>query len=237
MPRKRRGAASGEALPEEPVADDERSALDGTRISIWFEKQMEFYLGTVSYDMQYLDELANDGRGVETDEHAGPKHYLVEFDDGDQEHLSWHEIQLGILNLASGGFIDVAHQYELPSGTLNPDTGREWTLRDASASDIAAISLPVFPEMRGIIEDTDGCASQFQGQTNAGRVARSASSAIAVRRKASICVPGHGKNHADNRGFTMAENEKKLTLPSVAPFLSGRRSVALALAQFRPEPT
>jgi hypothetical protein len=173
----------------------------------------------------------------ETDEYAGPRHCLVEFDDGDQEHLSWREIQLGILNLSSGGFIDVAHQYELPSGTLNPDIGRKWTLRDASASDLAAISVPVLPGMTDIIEDTDGCASQFQGQTNAGRVARSAPSAIAVRRQSVISQPGHGKNHSDHEGHTMDRNLKELTLSSEAPVLCGSRSVVLTLAEFRREPT
>ena len=91
--------------------------------------------------------------------------------------------------------------------------------------------------MEDLIEDVGGCGYQFQGQANAGRVTRSAPSAIAVRRKSATCVPGHSKNHADHEGFTMAENIKELTPSSEAPVLSGSRSVVLALAQFRPEPT
>ena len=145
--------------------------------------------------------------------------------------------QVSIRNLANGGLIEVAHLHELPSGTLNPDTGKQWTLRDATAADLVSISVPKFAEMEDLIEDVDGYGYQFQGYTNAGRVARSASSAIAVSRKINICVPDHGKNHADHEGFTMAENVKELTLSSEAPVLSGSRSVVLALAQFRPEPT
>ena len=91
--------------------------------------------------------------------------------------------------------------------------------------------------MKDIIEDTDGCGSQFQGQTNGGRVARAASSALDVRRKSAISIPKHGKNHPDHQSFTMAQNVKELTHSSEAPGLSGSRSVVLALAQHRPEPT
>ena len=211
--------------------------MDGTRVSIWFETQKDFYSGTVSYDTEFSAELATEGKAADNDADAPPLHYLLKYDDGDQEHVSWSTIQIGIRNLVSGGFIEVAHLHELPSGTLNPDTGKQWTLRDATAADLVSISVPKFAEMEDLIEDVDGCGYQFQGQTNAGRVARSASSAIAVRRKSNICVPGHGKNHADHEGFTMAENVKELTLSSEAPVLSGSRSVVLALAQFRPEPT
>ena len=93
-----------------------------------------------------------------------------------------------------------SHLRELPSGTLNPDTGKQWTLHDATAADLVSISVPKFAEMEDLIEDVGGCGYQFQGQTNAGRVARSASSAIAVRRKSNICVLGHGKNHVDHEG-------------------------------------
>jgi hypothetical protein len=137
----------------------------------------------------------------------------------------------------AGGFIDVAHQHVLPSGPLNTDTGKEWTLRDATVQDLIEISVPVFPELKDVTEDADGCGSQFQGQTNAGRVARSASSAIGVRRKSVISIAGHGKNHSDHQGYTMDKNLKELTLSSEAPVLSGSRSFVLALAQHRPEPT
>jgi len=86
-----------------------------------------------------------------------------------------------------------------------------------SPSPLLGISVPIFPEMEDIIEDTDGCGSQFQGQTNAGRVARSASGAIGVRRKSSISVPGHGKNHSDHEGHTMDFNLKELALSNEAP--------------------
>ena len=80
-------------------------------------------------------------------------------------------------------------------------------------------------------------ALNFKGQTNAGRVARPASSAIGVRRKSSISVPGHGKNHSDHEGHTMDCNLKELALSNEAPVLSGPREIALALAQHRLEPT
>ena len=116
------------------------------------------------------------------------------------------------------------------SGQINTDNGKLWSLRDASPQDLLGISVPIFPEMEDIIEDTDGCGSQFQGQTNVGRVARPASSAIGVRRKSSISVPGHGKNHSDHEGHTMDCNLKELTLSNEAPVLSGTRNIALALA-------
>ena len=90
--------------------------------------------------------------------------------------------------------------------------------------------------MKDITEDTDGCGSQFQGQTDAGRVARPASSAISVRRKSTISIPGHGKNHSDHQGYTMDRNLKEPTLSDEAPVLSGTRGTALVLAQRRPEP-
>ena len=148
-------------------------------------------------------------------------HYLLKYDDGDDEHISWRAIQIGIRNITSGGFIDVEHLHPLPSGQLNTDTGKLWSLRDASPQDLLDISVPIFPKVEDIIEDTDGCGYQFQGQTNAGRVARSASSAIGVRRKSAISIPGHGKNHSDHQGSTMDCNLKELTLSDEAPILSG----------------
>jgi hypothetical protein len=239
VPRKRRGVASEEALPEEPGADDERFAVNDTRVLIWFAEQKDLYSGSVSYDKEFIEELAKEGKSADRDDNGSPLHYLVKYDDGDEGHLAWRGIQVGMLNASSGGFIDVAHQHTLPSGALNTDTGKEWTLRDATVQDLADISVPIFPEMNDVIEceDTDGCGSQFQGQTNAGRVARSAASAIGVRRKSVISIAGHGKNHSDHQGFTMDKNLKELTLSSEAPVLSGSRSVVLALAQHRPEPT
>ena len=184
-----------------------------------------------------MSELASEGKAADNDGDGSPMHYLLKYDDGDDEHISWRAIQVGIRNITSGGFIDVAHQHPLPSGQINTDNGKLWSLRDASPQDLLGISVPIFPEMEDIIEDTDGCGSQFQGQTNAGRVARSASSAIGVRRKSSISVPGHGKNHSDHEGHTMDCNLKELTLSNEAPVLSGTREIALALAQHRPEPT
>jgi hypothetical protein len=237
IPRKRRGVASGGALPEEPATVAGRKAVDGTRVSIWFEEQKDFYSGFVRYDTEYVSELASEGKAADNDGDGSPMHYLLKYDDGDDEHISWRAIQVGIRNITSGGFIDIAHQHPLPSGQINTDNGRLWSLRDASPQDLLGISVPIFPEMEDIIEDTDGCGYQFQGQTNAGRVARSASSAIGVRRKSSISVPGHGKNHSDHEGHTMDCNLKELTLSNEAPVLSGTREIALALAQHRPEPT
>ena len=37
-----------------------------------------------------------------------------------------------------------------------------WSLRDASSQDLLDISFPIFPEMKDITEDTDGCGSRFQ---------------------------------------------------------------------------
>ena len=231
VPRKRRGVASEEALPEEPGADDERFAVNDTRVLIWFAEQKDLYSGSVSYDKEFIEELAKEGKSADRDDNGSPLHYLVKYDDGDEGHLAWRGIQVGMLNASSGGFIDVAHQHTLPSGALNTDTGKEWTLRDATVQDLADISVPIFPEMNDVIEceDTDGCGSQFQGQTNAGRVARSAASAIGVRRKSVISIAGHGKNHSDHQGFTMDKNLKELTLSSEAPVLSGSRSVVLRL--------
>ena len=69
-----------------------------------------------------------------------------------------------------------------PSGQLNTDTGKLWSLRDASSQDLLGISVPIFPEIEDNIEDTDGCGSQFQEQTNSDRVTRSTSSVTGVRR-------------------------------------------------------
>ena len=85
-------------------------------------------------------------------------HYLLKYDDGDEEHVSWRAIQIGIRNTTSSGFIDVAHQHSLSSGQLSTGTGKLWSLRDASSQDLLYISVPIFPEMEDIIEDTDGCS-------------------------------------------------------------------------------
>ena len=87
------------------------------------------------------------------------------------------------------------------------------------------------------MEDTDGCILQFQKKTNAGRVARSASSPIGVRRKNIISDFGHGRNHSDHQGNTMNKILKILNISNEAPVLSGSRSVVLALAQHLQEPT
>ena len=79
---------SGEALPREPESDDERIAVDGTRMSIWFEKQKDFYSGTVSYDTEFSAELATEGKAADNDADAPPLHYLLKYDDGD--HPDWH---------------------------------------------------------------------------------------------------------------------------------------------------
>ena len=237
IPRKRRGVADVEELSQEPTRDNERSLVNDKRVSIWFEDQRDFYSGSVLYDMELIKELAKEQETAEKDDSGSPKHYLITFDDGDTQHSPWPGIQIGIRNFDSGGFIDVAHQYPLPSGALNTDTGQQWTLHDATSSDLANISVPIFPELKDVIEDTDGCGGQFQGQTNGGRVARSASSAIGVRRKSVIGIAEHGKNHCDHQSFTMDQNLKELTLSSEAPVLSGTRSVVLALAQHRKEPT
>ena len=42
VPRKR-GVASGEAPPKEPDTANDRSALNDTRVSVWFEEQQDFY--------------------------------------------------------------------------------------------------------------------------------------------------------------------------------------------------
>jgi len=235
--RKRRGVASEDALPEEPGADGERNAVNGTRVLIWSEEQKGFFSGSVSYDKGFIKEQAKEGKSVDKDDNGSPLHYLVKCDDGDEGHLAWRGIQVGMRNASSGGFIDVAHKLELPSGALNTDTGKVWTLRDATVQDLDGISVPAFPEMEDVIQDTDGCGNQFQGQTNAGRVARSASSAVRVRRKGVISIAGHGKNHSDHQGYTMDRDLKELALSSEAPVLSGSRSAVLALAQHRPEPT
>jgi hypothetical protein len=65
---------------------------------------------------------------------------------------------------------------------------------------------------------------------NAGRVARSASSAIGMRRKSAISMPGHGKNHSDHQGYKMDCKLKELTLSDEAPVLNTTRDIALALA-------
>ena len=62
--------------------------------------------------------------------------------------MSWSTIQIGIRNLVSGGFIEVAHLHELPSDTLNPDTGKQWTLRDATAADLVSILSQNLPKWR-----------------------------------------------------------------------------------------
>ena len=41
-----------------------------------------------------------------------------------RRHISWRAIQIGIRNITSGGFIDVAHQHPLPSGQINTDNGK-----------------------------------------------------------------------------------------------------------------
>jgi len=60
-----------------------------------------------------------------------------------------------------------------------------------------------------------------------------------VKRKSTITIPGHGKNHSDHQGYTINRNLKELVLSdeSQAPVLSVTRDIALALAQQRPEPT
>ena len=134
------------------------------------------------YDTEYVSELASEGKAADNDGDGSPMHYLLKYDDGDDEHISWRAIQVGIRNTTSGGFIDVAHQHPLPSGQINTDNGKLWSLRDASPQDLLGISVPIFPEIEDNIEDTDGCGSQFQEQTNSDRVTRSTSSVIGVRR-------------------------------------------------------
>ena len=208
--------------------------MDGTRVSIWFEEQKDFYSGFVNYDTEYVSGLAGGGKAAYNDDSGSHMHYLPKYDGGDEEHVPWRAIQIGIRNISPAAAIDVAHKHPLPSGQLNTDTGRLWGLRGASSQDLLGIFAPIFPEMKDIIEGTGGCGSQFQGQTNAGRVARSASSAISVRRRSAISMPGHGKNHSDHQGYTMNRNLKELTLSGGAPVLSGTRDIALALAQHRP---
>ena len=124
--RKRRGKASGDALPRAPGASQERSAVDDTRMSIWFEKQRDFYSGTAFFNTEFPAELATEGKAADSDDDGAspPSPYcLPMYDDEDQAHVSWSTIQIGIRNLASGGFIAAGHLHGLPSGTLNPDTG------------------------------------------------------------------------------------------------------------------
>ena len=238
VPRKRRGIADGKSIPKEPSDAGECSAVNGKRLSIWFDNREAFFDGIVVFDTELVEHCLLRGKDPEMEkDNSGPAIYLVTFDDGESAHKSWYNIQVGFLNLEGGGFVDVPHQYPLPSGANNDVSGKQWSLRDASTADLAKISVPVFPEMEDIIEDTDGCASQFQGQTNAGRVARSASSFVAVRRKSVISIAQHGKNHCDHQGFTMDQNLKELTLTSEAPVVDGTRAVVEALAQHRPAPT
>ena len=103
--------ASGEALPEEPDTAADRKAVNDTRVSIWFEEQKDFYSGFVHYDNEYDSVLARDGKAADNDGSGSPMHYLLKYDDGAGEHGSWRAIQIGIRNITTGGFIDVAHQH------------------------------------------------------------------------------------------------------------------------------
>ena len=66
------------------------------------------------YDTEYVSELAREGKAADNDGDGSPMHYLLKYDDGDEQHISWRAIQVGIRNITSGGFIDVAHQHPLP---------------------------------------------------------------------------------------------------------------------------
>ena len=46
-------------------------------------------------------------------------------------------------------------EHALPSGQLNADTGKLWSLRDASPQDLLGISVPIFPEIVGITNSKD----------------------------------------------------------------------------------
>ena len=102
-----------------------------------------------------MSELANEGKAADNDGDGAPMHYLLKYDDGDDEHISWRAIQIGIRNITSGGFIDVEHLHPFPSGQLNTDTGKLWSLRDASPQDLLDISVPIFPEIVGITNSKD----------------------------------------------------------------------------------
>ena len=76
------------ALPGEPDTAAGRTAVDGTRVSIWFEEQKNFYSGIVHYDTENVSELANEGKAADNDGDGAPMHYLPKYDDGDDEHIS-----------------------------------------------------------------------------------------------------------------------------------------------------
>ena len=116
---------------------------------------------------------------------------------------------------------------------MNGEGSLLWGLRDASTDEFE----PLFPEMADVLEITDGCAAQFQGQTNAGRVARSASGPSGVRRQSIISIAGHGKNNCDHQGATNTANVRKLSLSNQSPLFHGTRNLVLALSMFFPKPT
>ena len=239
IPRKRRGVVAGDgALPGEPDTAAGRTAVDGTRVSIWFEGQQDFYSGIVHYDTGYVSELANEGKAADNDGDGAPMHYLLKFDDGDEKFAHF---VAGHPDRDSQHHQRRLHRRRAPAPA--PKRAAQHRHRQAVGPARCQPSRPPrhlrlhLPQNGEIIEYTDGCGYQFQGQTNAGRVARSASSAIGVRRKSVISIPAHGKNHSDHQGHTMDCNLKELTLSDEAPILSGTRDVALALAQHRPEPT
>ena len=72
----------------------------------------------MSYDTEFSAELATEGKAAVNDDDAPPLHYLLKYDDGDQEHVSWSTIQIGIRNLVSGGFIELAHLHETRHDTF-----------------------------------------------------------------------------------------------------------------------
>ena len=145
----------------------------------------------------------------------------------------WPIIQGGIINNEGKNYVNAGHLHELPSGPMNGEGSLLWGLRDASTDEFE----PLFPEMADVLEITDGCAAQFQGQTNAGRVARAASGPSGVRRQSIISIAGHGKTNCDNQGATNAANVRKLSLSNQSPLFHGTRNVVLALSMFFPRPT
>jgi len=116
---------------------------------------------------------------------------------------------------------------------MNGEGSLLWGLRDASTDEV----VPLFPEMADVLEVTDGCAAQLQGQTNAGRVARSASGPSGVRRQSIISIAGHGNNSCDHQGATNTANVRKLSLSNQSPLFHGTRNLVLALSMFFPKPT
>lgn len=123
----------------------------------------------------------------------------------------------------------LAHLQELPSGELAKDGGAvRWTLVDAELED------PEFPALTDDLEITDGCAAQYEGRKNVGRVVMGRSR-LGVTLHSVITVAKHGKCLADGLSNVPVSKINE-GLQNGHHIGTGTRAHVLYLAQTHPGP-